>query len=414
MKKHLGLLGVTLLSAAVFAHAKPVQAIAGPGLPEEPQKYPTLIISVDGILEGQDKEFYIKYLDYDLKSPRVEKKELLDLIKAHFASHPVTQNYEVVDFAPNARITNKDNDLYIAPEDGSVDFGNMSIQNYMLNGHVIIRPKVEAPIINPAKDVAFLYSLNFVDESGGSRKVFNAPIIEGTKPWEVGTQIDSKDLRQLAERVLNQYHGEYVLLDRESARVLHDNNRTATHLSWGAEYDYAIKERNIIKKVNSKTGIEEGASENNDILEEYYFVVKKDDLQNPKDNNHMVSIYYRDVATGEIVNKQTYNTPDNAENYGFNSIHFAYDNHKLFSNDVYNNNQHYVATGKFEENKESDHHYFNIDVVKYTENDDDTTKYEYKDGYNEERKLEYSYLHNDQSIPASNDKNQSTLLPLEK
>ncbi|WP_172595980.1 hypothetical protein [Streptococcus dysgalactiae] len=52
--------------------------------------------------------------------------------------------------------------------------------------------------------------------------------------------------------------------------------------------------------------------------------------------------------------------------------------------------------------------------MKYTENDDDTTKYEYKDGYNEERKLEYSYLHNDQSIPASNDKNQSTLLPLEK
>lgn len=30
MKKHLGLLGVTLLSAAVFAHAKPVQAVAGP------------------------------------------------------------------------------------------------------------------------------------------------------------------------------------------------------------------------------------------------------------------------------------------------------------------------------------------------------------------------------------------------
>lgn len=142
--------------------------------------------------------------------------------------------------------------------------------------------------------------------------------------------------------------------------------------------------------------------------------MKKDDLQNPKDNNHMVSIYYRDVATGEIVNKQTYNTPDNAENYDFNSIHFAYDNHKLFSNDVYNNNQYYVATGKFEENKESDHHYFNIDVVKYTENNDDATKYEYKDGYNEERKLEYSYLDNDQSIPASNDKNQPTSLPLEK
>lgn len=30
MKKHLGLLGVTLLSAAVFAHSKPVQAVAGP------------------------------------------------------------------------------------------------------------------------------------------------------------------------------------------------------------------------------------------------------------------------------------------------------------------------------------------------------------------------------------------------
>lgn len=29
-EKHLGLLGVTLLSAAVFAHAKPVQAVAGP------------------------------------------------------------------------------------------------------------------------------------------------------------------------------------------------------------------------------------------------------------------------------------------------------------------------------------------------------------------------------------------------
>ncbi|VHL72920.1 streptokinase C [Streptococcus pyogenes] len=189
MKNYLSFGMFALLFALTFGTVKPVQAIAGPEwlLGRPPVNNSQLVVSMAGIVEGTDKKVFINFFEIDLTSQpahggkteqglspkskpfatdngamphKLEKADLLKAIQERLIAnvHSNDGYFEVIDFASDATITDRDDNIYFANQDGSVTLPTQPIQQFLLRGHVRVRPYKEKPIQTPAKSVDIRYA----------------------------------------------------------------------------------------------------------------------------------------------------------------------------------------------------------------------------------------------------------------
>lgn len=117
MKKHLGLLGASCLFATLLFGASPAHAIGGRDWfdPEEQiRQKSNIVITVSGLVKDTNEEFHIKYVDLDLNSSILQKEQLLQAINYRIKQTFENKKLKAVDFAKDARLTDWEENLYIA------------------------------------------------------------------------------------------------------------------------------------------------------------------------------------------------------------------------------------------------------------------------------------------------------------
>lgn len=192
MKNYLSFGMFALLFALTFGTVNSVQAIAGPEwLLDRPSvNNSQLVVSVAGTVEGTNQDISLKFFEIDLTSRpahggkteqglspkskpfatdsgamphKLEKADLLKAIQEQLIAnvHSNDDYFEVIDFASDATITDRNGKVYFADKDGSVTLPTHPVQEFLLSGHVRVRPYKEKPIQNQAKSVDVEYTVQF-------------------------------------------------------------------------------------------------------------------------------------------------------------------------------------------------------------------------------------------------------------
>ncbi|MFW7130921.1 streptokinase [Streptococcus pyogenes] len=426
MKNYLSFGMFALLFALTFGTVKPVQAIAGPEwlLGRPPVNNSQLVISMASIVEGTDKKVFINFFEIDLTSQpahggkteqglspkskpfatdngamphKLEKADLLKAIQERLIAnvHSNDGYFEVIDFASDATITDRDDNIYFANQDGSVTLPTQPIQQFLLRGHVRVRPYKEKPIQTPAKSVDIRYAVQFTPLNPDDDFT---PVLKDTKLLKtlaIGDTITSQELLAQAQSILNESHPNYTIHERDSSIVTHDNDIFRTILPTDQEFTYHVKNREQAYKANSKTGIKEKTN-NTDLISEKYYILKKGEKPyDPFDRSHLklFTIKYVDVDTNELLKSEQLLTASE-RNLDFRDLYDPRDKAKL----LYNNLDafdimDYTLTGKVEDNHDKNNRVVTVYMGKRPKGAKGSYHLAYdKDLYTEEEREVYSYL----------------------
>lgn len=415
-----------LLFALTFGTVKPVQAIAGPEwlLGRPPVNNSQLVVSMAGIVEGTDKKVFINFFEIDLTSQpahggkteqglspkskpfatdngamphKLEKADLLKAIQERLIAnvHSNDGYFEVIDFASDATITDRDDNIYFANQDGSVTLPTQPIQQFLLRGHVRVRPYKEKPIQTPAKSVDIRYTVQFTPLNPDDDF---KPVLKDTKLLKtlaIGDTITSQELLAQAQSILNESHPDYTIYERDSSIVTHDNDIFRTILPIDQKFTYRVKNREQAYKANSKTDIKEKTN-NTDLISEKYYILKKGEKPyDPFDRSHLklFTIKYVDVDTNELLKSEQLLTASE-RNLDFRDLYDPRDKAKL----LYNNLDafdimDYTLTGKVEDNHDKNNRVVTVYMGKRPKGAKGSYHLAYdKDLYTEEEREVYSYL----------------------
>ncbi|AIG49518.1 TPA: streptokinase [Streptococcus pyogenes] len=426
MKNYLSFGMFALLFALTFGTVKPVQAIAGPEwlLGRPPVNNSQLVVSMAGIVEGTDKKVFINFFEIDLTSQpahggkteqglspkskpfatdngamphKLEKADLLKAIQERLIAnvHSNDGYFEVIDFASDATITDRDDNIYFANQDGSVTLPTQPIQQFLLRGHVRVRPYKEKPIQTPAKSVDIRYTVQFTPLNPDDDF---KPVLKDTKLLKtlaIGDTITSQELLAQAQSILNESHPDYTIYERDSSIVTHDNDIFRTILPIDQKFTYRVKNREQAYKANSKTDIKEKTN-NTDLISEKYYILKKGEKPyDPFDRSHLklFTIKYVDVDTNELLKSEQLLTASE-RNLDFRDLYDPRDKAKL----LYNNLDafdimDYTLTGKVEDNHDKNNRVVTVYMGKRPKGAKGSYHLAYdKDLYTEEEREVYSYL----------------------
>ncbi|AAT87827.1 kinase [Streptococcus pyogenes JRS4] len=426
MKNYLSIGVIALLFALTFGTVKPVQAIAGYGwlLDRPPVNNSQLVVSMAGIVEGTDKKVFINFFEIDLTSQpahggkteqglspkskpfatnssamphKLEKADLLKAIQERLIAnvHSNDGYFEVIDFASDATITDRNGKVYFADKDDSVTLPTQPVQEFLLRGHVRVRPYKEKPIQTPAKSVDVRYTVQFTPLNPDDDF---RPVLKNTKLLKtlaIGGTVTSQELLAQAQSILNESHPDYTIYERDSSIVTHDNDIFRTILPMDQEFTYHIKDREQAYGINKKSGQEEKTN-NTDLISEKYYVLKKGEKPyDPFDRSHLklFTINYVDVNTNKLLKSEQLLTASE-RNLDFRDLYDPRDKAKL----LYNNLDafgimDYTLTGKVEDNHDKNNRVVTVYMGKRPEGENASYHLAYdKDRYTEEEREVYSYL----------------------
>ncbi|VGV88413.1 streptokinase C [Streptococcus pyogenes] len=426
MKNYLSFGMFALLFALTFGTVKPVQAIAGyEWLLDRPSvNNSQLVVSMAGIVEGTDKKVFINFFEIDLTSQpaqggkteqdlnpkskplatdkgamshKLEKADLLKAIQEQLIAnvHSNDGYFEVIDFASDATITDRNGKVYFADRDDSVTLPTQPIQQFLLRGHVRVRAYKEKPIQTPAKSVDIRYTVQFTPLNPDDDF---KPVLKDTKLLKtlaIGDTITSQELLAQAQSILNESHPDYTIYERDSSIVTHDNDIFRTILPTDQEFTYHVKNREQAYKANSKTDIKEKTNNTDLISEKYYILKKGEKLYDPFDRSHLklFTIKYVDVDTNELLKSEQLLTASE-RNLDFRDLYDPRDKAKL----LYNNLDafdimDYTLTGKVEDNHDKNNRVVTVYMGKRPKGAKGSYHLAYdKDLYTEEEREVYSYL----------------------
>ncbi|HER1415896.1 TPA: streptokinase [Streptococcus pyogenes] len=426
MKNYLSFGMFALLFALTFGTVKPVQAIAGPEwlLGRPPVNNSQLVVSMAGIVEGTDKKVFINFFEIDLTSQpahggkteqglspkskpfatdngamphKLEKADLLKAIQERLIAnvHSNDGYFEVIDFASDATITDRDDNIYFANQDGSVTLPTQPIQQFLLRGHVRVRPYKEKPIQTPAKSVDIRYTVQFTPLNPDDDFT---PVLKDTKLLKtlaIGDTITSQELLAQAQSILNESHPDYTIYERDSSIVTHDNDIFRTILPIDQKFTYRVKNREQAYQNDNKTGLKK-ETKNTDLISEKYYILKKGEKPyDPFDRSHLklFTIKYVDVDTNELLKSEQLLTASE-RNLDFRDLYDPRDKAKL----LYNNLDafdimDYTLTGKVEDNHDKNNRVVTVYMGKRPKGAKGSYHLAYdKDLYTEEEREVYSYL----------------------
>lgn len=426
MKNYLYFGMFALLFALTFGTVKPVQAIAGyEWLLDRPSvNNSQLVVSMAGIVEGTDKKVFINFFEIDLTSQpahggkteqglspkskpfatdngamphKLEKADLLKAIQERLIAnvHSNDGYFEVIDFASDATITDRNGKVYFADRDDSVTLPTQPIQQFLLRGHVRVRPYKEKPIQTPAKSVDITYTVQFTPLNPDDDFT---PVLKDTKLLKtlaIGDTITSQELLAQAQSILNESHPNYTIYERDSSIVTHDNDIFRTILPIDQEFTYRVKNREQAYQNDNKTGLKK-ETKNTDLISEKYYILKKgEEPYDPFDRSHLklFTIKYVDVNTNELLKSEQLLTASE-RNLDFRDLYDPRDKAKL----LYNNLDafgimDYTLTGKVEDNHNDTNRIITVYMGKRPEGENASYHLAYdKDRYTEEEREVYSYL----------------------
>ncbi|HES9189564.1 streptokinase [Streptococcus pyogenes] len=418
MKNYLSFGMFALLFALTFGTVKPVQAIAGyEWLLDRPSvNNSQLVVSVAGTVEGTNQEISLKFFEIDLTSRpahggkteqglrpkskmphKLEKADLLKAIQEQLIAnvHSNDGYFEVIDFASDATITDRNGKVYFADRDDSVTLPTQPVQEFLLSGHVRVRPYQPKAVHNSAERVNVNYEVSFVSETGNLDFTPSLKERYHVTTLAVGDSLSSQELAAIAQFILSKEHPDYIITKRDSSIVTHDNDIFRTILPMDQEFTYHIKDREQAYKANSKTGIEEKTN-NTDLISEKYYVLKKgEEPYNPFDRSHLklFTIKYVDVDTKDLLKSEQLLTASE-RNLDFRDLYDPRDKAKL----LYNNLDafgimDYTLTGKVEDNHDDTNRIITVYMGKRPEGENASYHLTYdKDRYTEEEREVYSYL----------------------
>ncbi|HEQ2961778.1 TPA: streptokinase [Streptococcus pyogenes] len=418
MKNYLSIGVIALLFALTFGTVKPVQAIAGPEwLLDRPSvNNSQLVVSVAGTVEGTNQEISLKFFEIDLTSRpaqggkteqglrpkskmpyKLEKADLLKAIQEQLIAnvHSNEGYFEVIDFASDATITDRNGKVYFADRDDSVTLPTQPVQEFLLSGHVRVRPYQPKAVHNSAERVNVNYEVSFVSETGNLDFTPSLKERYHLTTLAVGDSLSSQELAAIAQFILSKEHPDYIITKRDSSIVTHDNDIFRTILPMDQEFTYHIKDREQAYKANSKTGIVEKTN-NTDLISEKYYVLKKGEKPyDPFDRSHLklFTINYVDVNTKALLKSEQLLTASE-RNLDFRDLYDPRDKAKL----LYNNLDafgimDYTLTGKVEDNHDDTNRIITVYMGKRPEGENASYHLAYdKDRYTEEEREVYSYL----------------------
>ncbi|VHG65578.1 Streptokinase [Streptococcus pyogenes] len=418
MKNYLSFGMFALLFALTFGTVKPVQAIAGPEwLLDRPSvNNSQLVVSVAGTVEGTNQEISLKFFEIDLTSRpaqggkteqdlrpkskmpyKLEKADLLKAIQEQLIAnvHSNDGYFEVIDFASDATITDRNGKVYFADRDDSVTLPTQPVQEFLLSGHVRVRPYQPKAVHNSAERVNVNYEVSFVSETGNLDFTPSLKERYHLTTLAVGDSLSSQELAAIAQFILSKEHPDYIITKRDSSIVTHDNDIFRTILPMDQEFTYRVKDREQAYKANSKTGIEEKTN-NTDLISEKYYVLKKGEKPyDPFDRSHLklFTINYVDVDTNELLKSEQLLTASE-RNLDFRDLYDPRDKAKL----LYNNLDAfgimgYTLTGNVEDKHDDTNRIITVYMGKRPEGENASYHLAYdKDRYTEEEREVYSYL----------------------
>ncbi|HEQ4501239.1 streptokinase [Streptococcus pyogenes] len=418
MKNYLSFGMFALLFALTFGTVKPVQAIAGPEwLLDRPSvNNSQLVVSVAGTVEGTNQEISLKFFEIDLTSRpaqggkteqglrpkskmpyKLEKADLLKAIQEQLIAnvHSNDGYFEVIDFASDATITDRNGKVYFADRDDSVTLPTQPVQEFLLSGHVRVRPYRPKAVHNSAERVNVNYEVSFVSETGNLDFTPSLKEQYHLTTLAVGDSLSSQELAAIAQFILSKKHPDYIITKRDSSIVTHDNDIFRTILPTDQEFTYHIKDREQAYKANSKTGIEEKTNNTDLISEKYYILKKGEEPYDPFDRSHLklFTIKYVDVDTKALLKSEQLLTASE-RNLDFRDLYDPRDKAKL----LYNNLDAfgimgYTLTGKVEDNHDDTNRIITVYMGKRPEGENASYHLAYdKDRYTEEEREVYSYL----------------------
>ncbi|MGT2934551.1 staphylokinase domain-containing protein [Streptococcus castoreus] len=418
MKKRFAFGIITVLFAFILGTAHAVYAIAGPDwlLDQPSPTHSKLVINVDGIIEGSNKPLYIKFLELGLNSPHLEKKKLLAAIQDKLLSETRlgSNHYEVVDFAPDAKIRDRFGKVYFADQANTVTVPLHPIQEYVLDGHVIVRPYKEKEIKEHAKDVAINYTVNFLPLNLDDDF---KPITKNSTEWKatVGETITSEELLHQAQEILKTTYPDYVIKARENSVVTHNNSPIKTALPIDQEsFTYRVKAREQAYTINQKSGVKELAP-NTDLISETYYILKKGtEPYRYVDQSKKIPliINYVDAQDNHLL-KDDFLMVADEQSIDFGDGYDDREKHKvLFNNLDMFDLPNYTLTGKVESDYIGNYRVITVYMSKRPEGENASYHLAYdKDRYTEEEREAYHYLRDLKTTePAiSHEKNQQNL-----
>ncbi|HEQ9688844.1 TPA: streptokinase [Streptococcus pyogenes] len=418
MKNYLSFGMFALLFALTFGTVKPVQAIAGyEWLLDRPSvNNSQLVVSVAGTVEGTNQEISLKFFEIDLTSRpaqggkteqglnpkskmshKLEKADLLKAIQEQLIAnvHSNDGYFEVIDFASDATITDRNGKVYFADRDDSVTLPTQPVQEFLLSGHVRVRPYQPKAVHNSAERVNVNYEVSFVSETGNLDFTPSLKERYHLTTLAVGDSLSSQELAAIAQFILSKEHPDYIITKRDSSIVTHDNDIFRTILPMDQEFTYHIKDREQAYGINKKSGQKEKMN-NTDLISEKYYVLKKGEKPyDPFDRSHLklFTINYVDVNTNELLKSEQLLTASE-RNLDFRDLYDPRDKAKL----LYNNLDafdimDYTLTGKVEDNHDDTNRIITVYMGKRPEGENASYHLAYdKDRYTEEEREVYSYL----------------------
>ncbi|HEQ6504670.1 TPA: streptokinase [Streptococcus pyogenes] len=418
MKNYLSFGMFALLFALTFGTVKPVQAIAGPEwLLDRPSvNNSQLVVSVAGTVEGTNQEISLKFFEIDLTSRpaqggkteqglrpkskmpyKLEKADLLKAIQEQLIAnvHSNDGYFEVIDFASDATITDRNGKVYFADRDDSVTLPTQPVQEFLLSGHVRVRPYRPKAVHNSAERVNVNYEVSFVSETGNLDFTPSLKEQYHLTTLAVGDSLSSQELAAIAQFILSKKHPDYIITKRDSSIVTHDNDIFRTILPMDQEFTYRVKDREQAYGINKKSGQEEKMNNTDLISEKYYILKKGEEPYDPFDRSHLklFTINYVDVDTKALLKSEQLLTASE-RNLDFRDLYDPRDKAKL----LYNNLDafgimDYTLTGNVKDNHDDTNRIITVYMGKRPEGENASYHLAYdKDRYTEEEREVYSYL----------------------
>ncbi len=418
MKNYLSFGMFALLFALTFGTGKPVQAIAGPEwLLDRPSvNNSQLVVSVAGTVEGTNQEISLKFFEIDLTSRpaqggkteqglrpkskmpyKLEKADLLKAIQEQLIAnvHSNDGYFEVIDFASDATITDRNGKVYFADRDDSVTLPTQPVQEFLLSGHVRVRPYRPKAVHNSAERVNVNYEVSFVSETGNLDFTPSLKEQYHLTTLAVGDSLSSQELAAIAQFILSKKHPDYIITKRDSSIVTHDNDIFRTILPMDQEFTYRVKDREQAYGINKKSGQEEKMNNTDLISEKYYILKKGEEPYDPFDRSHLklFTINYVDVDTKALLKSEQLLTASE-RNLDFRDLYDPRDKAKL----LYNNLDafgimDYTLTGNVKDNHDDTNRIITVYMGKRPEGENASYHLAYdKDRYTEEEREVYSYL----------------------
>ncbi|MBA2795352.1 staphylokinase domain-containing protein [Streptococcus porcinus] len=397
MKRYMIFLGMILACATFLTPVQPVYANASEYLDELsesllPRQRSSISISVVGYDRDTKKEFYIQGLDFEVTSSKVTKKDLLDAINSKYAHSRMDNQFNVLDFHEDAKLTNRQGEVLKADTDGSVTLPKGQIEQYTLTGHVTVGRKPEAPIKNPIDRVLVRRKFTFNPLNSDGKKLQSELTIPDVK--KVNSVITVADLKCSAEEELKKLDPDYTILEVEGISVRHDDYTfSSVEDSNNLNSYYTVKAREYKPFDPSDDELMSG---NQDTINETYLIIKKDYLD--KDGNlkyENVNVSYIEESSKKVLRNSQYqlmpyemNRIDFLDPYDYQTrnkiLRNSLDDYGIFG---------YTISGKVDIVKSEGSRQVNVYMMKRDPNLRPFDHAGYDNGASYEEAKEYSYLH---------------------